>query len=186
MSRSGSHRFVRAARIGSLAAFLILALAVLEVLWFPWLLEWGIRPRDGIGLRGILFSPLLHAGLAHALANALPLQVLLTLFWAEPRHRPGRSLSWIWLGSGLGTWLIGRDTAVHVGASGVIFGLAAFLIVAGLVLRRWRSLAVAALVAVVFGGIFYGALPQPGPVSWEGHLSGAVAGAWTASHLRRR
>ncbi|RME95686.1 MAG: rhomboid family intramembrane serine protease [Verrucomicrobia bacterium] len=186
MGRSGSRQFRQAVRLGAMASFGILVLAVAEALWFPRLLAWGIRPREAVGLRGILVSPLLHAGLAHAIANALPLQILLTLFWAEPRHRPGRSLAWIWLGSGLGTWLIGRGGTVHVGASGVIFGLAAFLIVAGLVLRRWRSLVVAAFVAVVFGGIFYGALPQPGPISWEGHLSGAVAGAWTATHLRRR
>lgn len=149
------------------------------------LVRFGIVPRTAPGLLGILWSPLIHAGLAHVAANGLPLFVLLTLLFTNPRYHPGRTLALIWFGSGLGTWMIGRPDSVHVGASSVIFGVAAFLIVAGVVLRSWRSLFVAVFVVVAFGGIFYGVLPQAGPISWEGHLSGAVVGVWTALRTLR-
>jgi membrane associated rhomboid family serine protease len=152
--------------------------------YFP-LQRFGILPRTGTGLLGILFAPLLHASLHHLLANAVPLFVLLVLVLSNRAYHPYRTLGWIWFASGLGTWLIGRGNAVHIGASSIVFGLAAFLIVAGFLMKSWWSAAVAVFVGVCYGGIFYGALPQAGPISWEGHLSGVVAGAWTASGLKR-
>jgi membrane associated rhomboid family serine protease len=144
----------------------------------------GIVPRTVTGLAGIVFSPLLHASASHLVANSLPLFVLLALLLSNRQYHPYRSLALIWGASGLGTWLIGRGHSVHLGASSIVFGLAAFLIVAGLRMKSWRSAAVAILVVVLYGGIFYGALPQAGPISWEGHLCGAIAGAWTARNLR--
>lgn len=149
------------------------------------LTRFGIEPRTVSGLWGILFSPWLHASLAHLMANAIPLFVLLFLLLSNPRYHPYRTMTLIWGASGLGTWLIGRGHAVHLGASSVVFGLAAFLIVAGLLMKSWGSAAVTIFVVVVFGGIFYGILPQSGPISWEGHLSGAAAGAWIAARTMR-
>jgi membrane associated rhomboid family serine protease len=141
----------------------------------------GIAPRTIRGLGGILFSPLLHAGPAHLLANALPLFILLVLLFWDRHYYPRTTLCIIWFFSGLGTWLIGRGGgAVHIGASSIIFGLTAYLIVAGFLMKSWRSALVALLVLLGFGGIFYGVLPQAGPISWEGHLSGALAGIWAA------
>jgi membrane associated rhomboid family serine protease len=147
--------------------------------------RFGILPRTEVGLLGILFSPLLHGNLQHLLANALPLFVLLVLLLSNRGYRPYQTLGWIWIASGLGTWLIGRGNAVHIGASSVIFGLAAFLIAAGIFLKGWRTALVAILVFLFYGGIFYGVLPQNGPISWEGHLCGAVAGAWAARSQRK-
>jgi membrane associated rhomboid family serine protease len=144
------------------------------------LMNFGIVPRTEWGLIGIVCSPLLHANLNHLIANALPLFVLLILLLSDRRYRPVRTLTLIWLASGLGTWLIGRGQSVHIGASAIIFGLVAYLIVSGLVMKSWRSAWVALLVLVFYGGIFYGVIPQAGPISWEGHLSGAVAGVWAA------
>lgn len=147
---------------------------------------WGIVPRTLVGLRGIVFSPLLHANFLHLISNALPLLFLLTILLADRHYRPLQALLLIWVVSGIGTWLIGRGGSVHIGASSIIYGLAAYLMVAALFLRQWRPAFMALLIFVLYGGIFYGVLPQSGPVSWEGHLSGAVAGAWGASLLRRR
>lgn len=149
------------------------------------LVRFGIVPRTPSGIWGILWSPLLHAGLAHVAANGLPMFVLLTLLFTNPSYHPSRTLALIWFGSGLGTWMIGRPDSVHVGASSIIFGVATFLIVGGLVLRSWRPLFVAVFVLVAFGGIFYGVLPQSGPISWEGHLSGAIVGVWTGLRTLR-
>jgi membrane associated rhomboid family serine protease len=140
----------------------------------------GIIPREGRGLWGILGSPLVHANWEHLFANALPLFVLLILLLADQHYYPGRTLAVIWLASGAGTWLIGRGHSAHIGASGIIFGLAAYLIVAGVMLRSLRAVLVAAIVLLLFGGMFYGALPRNGPISWEGHLCGALAGIWIA------
>jgi membrane associated rhomboid family serine protease len=146
--------------------------------------QFGIRPRTEWGLLGIVFCPLLHANLQHLIANSVPLFVMLVLLLGNPEYHPGRTLASIWLASGFGTWLIGRGGAVHIGASSVIFGLAAFLIVAGFHGKSWRSVFIAIFVFVFYGGIFYGALPHPGPISWEGHLCGAVAGIWLGKNWR--
>jgi membrane associated rhomboid family serine protease len=86
----------------------------------------GIVPRDQRGLIGLLFSPLLHGDAAHLLANSVPLLVLLTLLFWDRKYHPWITLAFIWLASGLGTWLIGRgmtngQLTVHIGASSVIY-----------------------------------------------------------------
>jgi membrane associated rhomboid family serine protease len=146
---------------------------------------YGILPRTREGLMGILWSPFLHANLPHLLSNASPLFVLLILLLSNPRYRPWRALLLIWIASGLGTWLIGRES-VHVGASSVIFGLIGYLIAAAFFLRSWMSFFIAAAVFLLYGGgILSGITPQAGPISWEGHLCGVIAGIWTAGNLRK-
>ena len=139
----------------------------------------GIVPRTLSGLIGILFSPLIHADWRHLLTNAAPLFILLTILYWDRHNYPERTLAMIWIASGFGTWLIGRPS-IHVGASSIIFGLVAYLILAGVLAGRWRSFLVGIAVFLLFGGIFVGVIPQSGPVSWEGHLSGAIAGLWAA------
>jgi membrane associated rhomboid family serine protease len=140
----------------------------------------GIRPREPIGLVGVAFSPLLHGDWLHLVANAVPLLVLLTLLFWDRRYRARSTLIAIWLLSGLGTWAIGRPGTLHVGASSLVYGLVAYLSLAGLLLRSWRAFFTALAVGLGFSGIWYGALPQDGPISWEGHLCGAVAGLLAA------
>src|SRR5437773_3274250 len=145
----------------------------------------GIVPRTVPGLVGIVFSPLLHASPAHLLANALPLFALLVLLFWDRHYYPALTLASIWFFSGLGTWLIGRASEggrpiIHIGASSIIFGLVTYLIVAGFRMKSCRSAVVALLVFIGFGGLLYGLLPRAGPISWEGHLSGALAGVWAA------
>ncbi len=156
------------------------AIAVLE--WaFPAIPSMlGIRPRDWHGLVGVIFAPTLHASFGHLLANALPLWVLLTLLFWDRHYLPGRTLALIWVASGLGTWLIGRGDSTHVGASSIIYGLVTYLVLAGLLMRSWRSVAIALLVVFLYGGIMFGVLPTHRQISWEGHLCGAVAGIWAA------
>lgn len=148
----------------------------------PGLRQFGILPRTAPGLVGIAFSPLLHANGTHLMANALPLLVLLFLLFWDRHYYPARTLALIWVASGAGTWLIGRGGSVHLGASSVIYGLVTYLVAAGFLLRSWRSVLIAVGVLLIYGGIIYGVLPQRGPISWEGHLCGALAGIW-AAHL---
>src|SRR6266511_4987063 len=189
MSMPGSHfkTFKEALQASALMVSILFivefAELVLQHARHSTLAGFGIVPRTAPGLVGIAFSPLLHASPAHLLANALPLFVLLILLFWDRHYYPVVTLASIWFFSGLGTWLIGRGSEdgrpiVHIGASSIIFGLVAYLIVAGFMMKSWRSAIVALLVFICFGGIFYGVLPHAGPISWEGHLSGARAGVW--------
>ena len=189
MARSHVKSFKEALRISLLLVSVLFIVAAADSMLqrekHLTLAGFGIVPRSLPGLIGIAFSPLLHAGQAHLLANALPLFILLILLFWDRHYHPVVTLCSIWFFSGLGTWLIGRGSdgsrpTVHIGASSIIFGLVAYLIVAGLLMRSWRSAIVAVVVFLAFGGIFYGAVPQAGPISWEGHLSGALAGIWAA------
>lgn len=171
---------------------LMLLLEVVDALVLRHRLDaFGIQPRSLVGLWGIIWAPLLHASFTHWLANALPLFVLLLLLWSDRQYRPARALCWIWVASGVGTWLIGRSgpashPVVHLGASSLIYGVVAYLIVAGVLHGTWRAALLGAGVLLLYGGIFVGVLPSAGPVSWEGHLSGALAGAWAARELSKR
>jgi membrane associated rhomboid family serine protease len=189
MARSHLKTFKEALRIGLLLVSVLFLVEAADLILqrekHPTLASFGIVPRSLPGLIGIAFSPLLHASPAHLLANALPLLILLVLLFWDRHYHPVVTLCSIWFFSGLGTWLIGRGAdggrpIVHIGASSIIFGLVAYLIVAGFMMRSGRSAIVALVVLVCFGGIFYGVLPQQGPISWEGHLSGALAGIWAA------
>jgi len=154
---------------------------VLRVLGVGTLDGLGIRPRNPEGLAGVVFSPLLHGSWLHLAANALPLLVLMTLLFWDRRY----AIALIWAVSGLGTWVIGRPGSIHIGASSLIYGLVSYMIVAGLLIRSWRAVVVGLAVGVAFSGIWYGVLPQDGPISWEGHLCGAVAGVIAARWTQR-
>jgi membrane associated rhomboid family serine protease len=177
---AGSTSIGRAVQLSLAAVTGLFALETADYL-FPFSFDaYGIVPRTLVGLRGICFSPLLHANFAHLLTNAVPLFVLLMVLFSHARYRPGLTLAMIWIGSGVGTWLIGRGNAIHIGASSIIYGLVAYLIVAGIFMKSWVAAAVAIAVGFVYGGVLYGIFAQPAHVSWEGHLSGALAGVWAA------
>jgi membrane associated rhomboid family serine protease len=155
----------------------------------PGINQFGIRPREWSGLIGVICSPFLHTNMAHLTANAVPLFVLLMLLFWDPHYFPRRTLLLIWFASGLGTWLIGRGGVVHIGASSIVYGLIAYLVFAGILMRRFDSMLIGLGVFLMYGGgIFAGVVPQGGNVSWEGHLCGAVAGVWVAfnNHDRKR
>ena len=146
---------------------------------------YGILPRKVDGLMGIFWSPLLHADFAHLIANSGPLVLLLIMLFSHRQYRPKSSLAFIWLVSGLGTWLIGRP-AIHIGASSIVYGLAAFLMTASFWMRSWRAFFLSILALLMFGGLFYGLFQIQKGVSWEGHLSGALAGVWVAWLMHAR
>lgn len=141
---------------------------------------WGLVPRTLAGLVGIATMPFLHGGWGHLIANTISLVVLL-LFLFGTRRRPWPVVSSIVVLGGLLLWAGGRQ-ANHIGASALIFGLAAFLIVSGLVQRRLAPLLISIAVAFLYGGMLLGGVLPFGNrgVSWDGHLAGALAGAIAA------
>lgn len=144
----------------------------------------GIRPRSVMGLWGILFAPFLHAGFGHLIANTIGGIPLAFLSMSRKRMD-------FWVVSvvsaitgGLGAWLFGAPGSVHIGASGVIFGLLGFLLSRGLFERRFSAVFVSLLVGTLFGGMVWGVVPglYPG-VSWQCHLFGFLGGVISARSL---
>jgi len=152
---------------------------------FPRVDDFGVVPRQLVGLVGIPAMPFLHANFHHLLGNTLPLCVLLILL-AGSRAESWAVVTIIAVLGGALLWVFGR-TAVHIGASGLISGLTAFLILSGLLEHRLIPLLVALLVGSLYGGsLVLGVLPRVGSqISWDGHLCGAIAGGIVAFALTR-
>ena len=167
-----------------------LVIGFVALLWLIPLLGWGldlqqfgVRPRQWIGLPGILVAPLLHAGLAHLVANTVPLVVLgIAMLHLYP-IASFRVLPAIYLGPGIAVWLFARD-GNHVGASGLIYGLVAYIFVAGLIRRDRRAIGASLLVAFLYGTLVWGVLPLEAGVSWETHLAAALIGIAMAFAMR--
>lgn len=145
----------------------------------------GIEPRQIDGLEGVLFAPVLHAGWSHIISNSIPFLVLggLSLLYGLRRWLLATVI--IVIGGGLTTWLFARS-GIHIGASILVFGYFGFLLGMAWFERSIRSIGIAVLVAVVYGGLIWGVLPTDSGVSWEGHLFGALAGAAAAALLANR
>lgn len=148
----------------------------------------GIRPDTVDGLWGIIWSPFLHAGWPHLIANTVPALVLGFLVTLAGMSRFVWATAIVWILGGFGTWLIGNvgsscGPTDHIGASGLIFGWLAFLLVFGLFVRRFWNVVIGLVVLFVYGGVLWGAVPVLnvcGGVSWQAHLCGAIAGVVAA------
>lgn len=150
------------------------------LLWQIALDQWGIRPRQLVGLWGVVLAPFLHAGFGHVAANTLPFLVL-GWFVLLQGIRPFLFVTTtVMLISGLGTWLIAPANTVHIGASGLIFGYFGFLLLRGYFARKASALFVSFLVILLYGGLIWGILPQGPGISWQGHLFGFVGGGLAA------
>jgi membrane associated rhomboid family serine protease len=146
----------------------------------------GLRPRSADGLLDIFTFPLLHANLNHLLSNSLPLIIFGFLVFLSGLRVFMTALAFSWLGSGLTVWLIG-DGGITVGASGLVFGLFAFLLVRGFFNHSWRQILLAVVLFMGYGSILLGVLPfVAGYVSWQAHLGGAAGGVVAALLLRPR
>ena len=174
---------------------LLLVAAMVMLMWLTEVVDqigfgdldaYGIRPRDTGGLPEILAAPFLHVGFGHLLSNTVPFLAMGAAIALGGLVRVAVVTLVVALVSGLGTWLVASSDSVHLGASGVVFGYAAYLVVRGLLSRRLAELAVGALVVGVWGvGLLQGLLPQE-RISWQAHLFGAIGGVIAASMLARR
>jgi membrane associated rhomboid family serine protease len=142
---------------------------------------YGVYPRKPFGLRGIFFSPLIHSGWPHLLSNTPPLFVLTAILLFFYRRVALSSFFMIYLLTGLTVWLFARDNAFHIGASGVIYGLVAFVFWNGVFRRNLKSIVLALLVVFYYGGMFVGIVPgQEENISWESHLLGGLVGIFAS------
>jgi membrane associated rhomboid family serine protease len=149
------------------------------------LLQYGVIPRTARGLIGIPLHPFLHVGFRHVLLNSVGFFVLGGLVILRDARDFWMATVLGTIVGGLGIWLVGR-TAVHVGASGVIFAHFGYLMTTGWFDRRIGAIVLSLVVFLVWGSLFLGVLPGQVEVSWEGHLFGLMGGVATAWMRGRR
>lgn len=163
------------------------------IIWFVFWFEvrfgysfnsFGVYPRTLTGLKGVIFSPFIHSNIEHLYHNTIPLFVLsVALFYFY------RKISWkvIFYGillSGFLTWCIGRS-ANHIGASGLIYVLMSFILFKGIFAKHFRLIALSLLTVFLYGSMIWYVFPIKAEMSWEGHLSGLIAGLFFALFFRK-
>lgn len=166
-----------------------IALVAVAILWLVHLLNlvlsidlrlYGLRPRRIDGLWGIALTPFLHGGFGHLIANTGALFVLLTVSLSFSRKLTVMALLIISLVGGLLVWLFGGSNTVHIGASGIIFGLIGFLMFMGVFRREWIALVLSMAIFFCYGGALLSLLIYVPGMSWTGHLSGFLTGVLVA------
>lgn len=173
---------------------LLLPLSVVVLFWVVKLLEnlygldlttLGILPLQPKGLPGIILSPFIHSSYNHLLSNSIPFLILTFALLYFYRKLAYRIFFLIYFLSGICVWLGGRD-AWHIGASGIIYGLASFLFFSGVFRRDANLLTIGIIVVFLYGSMFWGIFPIKPEISWESHLWGAVSGLLLAYYYRRQ
>lgn len=187
-------------RNNSLMESLIFPLILLATMWVVKLTEylfelnfaaWGICPRMGVGLRGILFAPFIHSDVQHLLSNSAPFLgsgMLLLLFFKRVAFQ---AFAWMYIGSGWLTWLVARNVneaggmVYHIGASGVVYAMVSFIFFSGLFIRNKFTVALSLVTILTYSGMIQGLSPHQVGISWEGHLMGGLTGLVVALVYRK-
>lgn len=173
---------------------LYLPVFLIMVMWVIKLIEWqfslsfyeaGVRPRDWSAIYGVLTMPFIHGDWNHLISNTVSFFIMLYGMLYLLNDTGYKAFVWIYLLSGISTWLIGR-ASWHIGASGLIYGFAFFLFLSGVLSKNIRMWAISLLVVFLYGGIVWGLFPIDPKISYECHLSGAISGAITAMIYRKR
>lgn len=147
----------------------------------------GIYPLKAEGLIGIITAPLIHGDFKHLSANSVPLFVLGASLFYFYKEIAIKTTVIIYLITGLCVWVGGRE-AWHIGASGVVYGLAGFLFFSGIFRRDNRLLAITMMVTFLYGSLVWGVFPDFFPeenISYESHFWGLVTGSVLAFYFRK-
>ena len=174
------------------------ALAAVTILWLVFFIDlaspvdlrlYGLRPRHLDSLVGIILTPFLHVDLHHLIANSGMLFFLLAISLSFSRKLTFRALWIIILAGGGLVWLTGKEGTIHIGASGVIFGLIGFLMCLGIFRRDWIALIISLVVLLLYGGALQSLFIYVPGISWTGHLFGFISGvlaAWWTKAAREK
>ncbi len=147
----------------------------------------GVYPLKLEGLIGIITSPLIHGDWSHLMANSVSVFLLMSFLFYFYKELATRSFFMIYLLSGIWLWFAGRDS-YHIGASGIIYGMASFLFVSGVIRKNPRLMALTLVITFLYGSMIWGVFPDFFPkenISWEGHLMGLTAGFIVAIYYRK-
>ena len=146
-------------------------------------IQFGVYPQSLNGLKGILLSPFIHKDFTHLLNNSYPIVILGGMLFSFYKKIAPQLFLWLFFISGFWLWIIGRPS-FHIGASGIIYALASFLFISGIIRKNPRLSAVSMVIIFLYGSMIWGILPTKEPISWEGHLSGFMAGLLVAIFYR--
>ena len=188
-SQTPARRTGRSVETARIASGVKLLVALVGLMWLSEVVDtalhgrldqYGIIARDPQGLVGIITAPFLHLGFGHLISNTLPLVTLGLIIAVSGARRLFAVTAMVVVIGGFGTWLISPPNTITIGASGLVFGYAAYLITRGLFNRRLGQVLIGIVVVVVWGSALLGGLlPQDG-ISWQGHLFGGIAGILAA------
>jgi len=179
----------RSSRASAISAGLALVVIAIAVMWTIELVDTvllddelqgnGIVPRNRSGIDGIAYAPFLHLGWPHLIANTVPFLVLggLVSLWGWRRWLAVTLI--VVIVGGAATWLVARS-AIHIGASGVVFGYFGFLLASVFYERRLWPVVPAVIAIVAYGSAVVAGIAPTDGVSWEGHMLGALAGVLAA------
>lgn len=145
----------------------------------------GLYPRAYSGLIGIATCPLIHSSFNHLFSNSIPLLVLGAMTFYFYRPIAFSVFFWVYFMSGIWLWAGGRGEAYHIGASGLVYGFAAFLFFSGVFRKERTSMILSLLVVFLYGSLIWGIFPIHPEISWESHLLGSLAGVITAFYFRK-
>ncbi|MDR0206712.1 MAG: rhomboid family intramembrane serine protease [Bacteroidales bacterium] len=169
---------------------------IVAILWVAFLLndifglhwnDYGMHPRKPEGLLGIITMPFLHGDISHIFSNSIPLLILLFSIFYFFQKKASLILIMTWFVVGVLTWVIGTE-GVHIGASGIVYALAFFLVTISVIKQETKLMAYSLIIIFLYGSIVWGFFPQLFPdrhISWEGHLAGAITGTILAFFYRR-
>jgi membrane associated rhomboid family serine protease len=143
----------------------------------------GVYPRHPSGIIGIFASPFLHGDWQHLISNSIPLMVLMTIIFSFFKRVAIKSIVLIYILTGTAVWLFARDV-IHIGASGVVYGLVSFVFWNGIFRRNLKSIILALIVTILYSGYFLGILPNQEGISWESHLFGGIVGILVSYFLK--
>ncbi|MBL1278755.1 MAG: rhomboid family intramembrane serine protease [Fluviicola sp.] len=151
--------------------------------------KFGIKPYEISSLKGILLMPLIHAKneIGHIVNNSPPTFILLAAIIFYYKEIAFKVFALSWLLTGIGVWVFAaNNNSFHIGMSGVVYAMAAFLFTSG-VIRKYKPLqAISLFVAFIYGGMIWGVFPIKEQVSWEGHLAGMLVGVILALIYRKK
>ena len=184
MSIPKQHKKIEKFRFFTSLAFAVLLTLIMWIVKFFEItlnlsfVEYGVLPHTLSGLKGIIFSPFIHGSLKHLFSNSFPFLILSTLLFNVYYKKRFLLFFLLYFLSGILLWTIGRNS-YHIGASGVIYALASFIFFAGILSKNREHIAISLIVIFLYGGFIWGLFPvKDTTISWEGHLSGFVAGAF--------
>jgi membrane associated rhomboid family serine protease len=195
MSTDVATATTRARRRSDREAGLLLVGAMAVVMWVVEVIDqisggdleqYGIEPHKADGLVGIVTAPFLHAGWGHLIGNTVPFLVLGATIALSGLLRVAWATGIVALVGGLGTWIVAPSGTDHIGASGIVFGYATYLIARGAFSRNLLHLGVGVAVIGVYGTTLLTGLAPTDGISWQGHLFGGIGGVVAARVLDRR
>src|SRR5687767_3773349 len=183
--RSDGQRLRRAMLAAGLFALTLWLIGIAEFVFGAGLAQYGVYPRHLSGLIGILLSPLIHTSWEHLAANTGAVFILgTTLLYGYPKSAR-LVIPLVWLVTGALVWLCGRES-LHLGASGLTFGMLFFVCAVGLLQRYKKAIALSLIVLLLYGGMLGGLFPEDPGISFESHLAGAVIGTVLGWLLQQR